>query len=109
MVWKAVRIGLMVCWLSQAAQAATTERNIWNEAGYGTLAMVTNLGYMPVKLVYGLIGTLTGGLAYLVTVGNVDVAKSIWNPSVGGTYVVTPAMLRGDEPLLFNGASYSKE
>jgi len=50
---------------------------------------------------------LTGGLAYLLTVGDTETAQKVWSPSVGGSYVITPAMLRGDEPILFNGPSYS--
>jgi hypothetical protein len=48
-------------------------------------------------------------MAYLLTVGNLDTAESIWSPSLGGTYVVTPAMLRNEEPILFSGASHSQD
>ncbi|MFQ5665288.1 MAG: hypothetical protein ACE5I7_02535 [Candidatus Binatia bacterium] len=100
---------LAVCLLAQVAAAATGRQgnDYWSDAGYGTLAVVTNLIYMPAKLLYAGVGTLTGGLAYLVTVGDTDAANRVWSPSVGGTYIVTPAMLRGDEPILFSGASYS--
>jgi len=89
---------------SQASSLPTT----WSDAGYGSLAVLTNLLYMPLKIVYGTVGLVTGSLAYVCTVGNDDVAMSIWDPSLGGTYVVTPAMLRGDEPVLFSGPSHSK-
>lgn len=109
MVRRLILGGVMVCLLSRVALAETKESNYWSDAGYGTLAVVANLLYMPAKIVYAMLGTATGGLAYLVTVGNGDVAESIWSPSVGGSYVVTPAMVRGDEPILFNGASISKD
>ena len=109
MLRKVALVGLVMCWLAHAARAETTHSNCWSDLGYGSLAMVTNLVYMPTKLVYGLIGTVTGGLAYLVTVGNADVAQSVWDPSVGGTYIITQAMLRGEDPILFNGPSYSKD
>ncbi len=73
------------------------------------LAVVANVVYMPVKIVYAGLGTLTGGLAYLLTVGDTETANKVWSPSIGGSYVVTPSMLRGDEPVLFNGPSYSSE
>ena len=91
-----------------AAPASASSFN-WGDAGYGTLAVVTNIFYMPAKLVYASVGLVTGGLAYVLTVGDDDTAKSIWSPSLGGTYVVTPAMLRNDEPILFSGASHSKD
>jgi hypothetical protein len=89
---------------SQPARAAG--ESYGRDAGYGTLAVVTNVLYMPVKLVYAGLGAVTGALAYVLTVGNTDVAESVWSPSLGGTYVVTPAMLRGDEELLFSGPSH---
>jgi len=109
MLRRLILVGLLLCLLSQVALADTKDSNYWSDAGYGTLAVVVNILYMPVKVVYGTLGTLTGGLAYLVTVGDADTAQSIWSVSVGGSYVVTPAMLRGDEPILFNGTSYSKD
>jgi len=65
------------------------------------------VGYIPVKLVYALLGGLTGALAYGLTGGNYGIAQSIWTPSLGGTYVVTPPMLRGDEAIYFSGESQS--
>lgn len=91
----------------QPAAAASSE-SPWSDAGYGTLAVVSNILYMPVKIVYASVGLVTGGLAYVLTVGDDDVARTIWSPSLGGTYVVTPAMLRNDEPILFSGTSHSK-
>lgn len=107
MLRKLMVIGLLVCLLSPAALAETQSTSYWGDAGYGVLCVFANLLYMPAKVVYAGVGTLTGGLAYALTAGNTDTAKSIWSPSLGGSYVVTPGMLRGDQPILFNGPSYS--
>jgi len=106
---KMVAVAGLLAVLSQAAWAAGTakESSYWSDAGYGSLAVLTNVLYMPTKVVYATLGTITGGLAYLLTVGDTETAERIWSPSLGGSYVVTPAMLRGDEPILFNGESYS--
>ena len=93
---------------TQDAQPGKSSNSTWSDAGYGSLAVLSNLFYMPAKIVYGTLGLVTGSLAYLLTVGDSDVAMTIWDPSLGGSYVVTPAMLRGDEPVLFSGPSYSK-
>jgi len=79
-----------------------------SQAGYGTLAAVSNLIYMPLKLGYAAVGGVTGALAWMVTIGNTDVAESVWAPSLGGTYVITPAMFRGEEEFLFSGPSHEK-
>jgi len=111
MMRRLVVVGVLVALLSGMASAETKDTkesgSYWGDAGYGTLAVVANVLYMPAKIVYAAVGTITGGLAYICTVGDTNTAQRIWSPSVGGSYVVTPAMLRGDEPVLFNGPSYS--
>jgi hypothetical protein len=103
------RIVLTTMALCLWTQVAWGSNDFGRDAGWGSLAALCNFLYMPAKLVYGAIGGVTGGLAYLVTVGNEDAAKGVWAPSLGGTYVLTPEMLRGVEPILFSGASYSRE
>ncbi len=102
-------VGTFVFLLAQASLAQAKETHYWGDAGWGVLAVVANVVYMPVKIVYAGLGTLTGGLAYLLTVGDTETANKVWSPSIGGSYVVTPSMLRGDEPVLFNGPSYSSD
>jgi hypothetical protein len=120
MMWrKMLLVGLIVSVLSQVSIAQTTETqsqapvtetketHYWADGGWGLLAAVATMPYAPAKVVYAAVGTVTGGLAYILTAGDFDTAQRVWSPSVGGSYVITPAMLRGDEPLLFNGPSYS--
>jgi len=76
-----------------------------NEAGWGVLSVIANVGYMPAKTIYAVMGGLTGGFAYVCTGGSYDTASAIWEMSLGGTYAVTPSMLRGEEPILFAGGS----
>jgi hypothetical protein len=80
----------------------------WSDAGYGALAAFGTLLYAPAKIAYGTVGLVTGGLAYLLTIGDYDAAMGVWSPSLGGTYVLTPGMVRGEEPILFSGPSHSK-
>ena len=81
------------------AQAEGTLSNV----GYGLGAAFSSCVYSPVKVVYALAGALTGGIAYGLTVGNRDVADSIWVPSLRGDYVITPDMLKGTETVEFVG------
>ena len=75
------------------------------QAGWGLAAVGCNLLYMPAKVVYAAVGTFTGGLAYVLTLGNQHAVEVIWGPALGGTYVLSPAMVRGEEPILFFGES----
>jgi hypothetical protein len=74
--------------------------------GWGMAAVGTNVLYIPAKMIYAIGGGLTGLLAWGVSAGNSDVAMGILQPSLSGTWVVTPEMLRGDDPIMFNGPSY---
>ncbi len=73
------------------------------EAGMGAAAMLTTLVYGPVKLAYAATGGVVGGLAWLLTGGNSEVAVSILEPAVYGDYYVTPGVLRGEESIEFVG------
>ena len=88
-----------------AAPAAVRAEEPAESAGWGVLAVFANVGYMPVKTVYALMGGLTGGLAFACTGGDLETASSVWEPSLGGTYVLTPSMIRGEDSILFAGDS----
>jgi len=130
MMRRLLLVGLVVCLLSATARAggmsdtsaaggagtasgaaatSAKEPHYWSDAGFGFVAVIANIVYMPAKVVYGTLGLVTGSLAYVVTVGDSDTAQKVWSPSLGGSYVITPAMLQGDEPILFNGVSYSND
>jgi len=80
------------------------EAGYGKDAGMGVACVFINVLYMPAKLVYATLGGLTGGVAYLLTGLNYDVADRVWAPSLGGNYVVTPAHLRNEQTLYFSGA-----
>ena len=109
MVAVAVLTALLVANTVRAEVAeAEDDHRFASDFGVGVGAIVTNLFYMPTKFVYSTLGGVTGGLAYVLTGLNLDIANRIWVPSMGGTYVVTPAMLRGEEVLYFSGTTQPK-
>lgn len=95
--------------VSVAAFAATVgvapaaHAEFWEDAGWGSLTVLGNLGYMPAKVLYSGLGGLTGGLALGLTGGDMDVANKVWVPSMAGTYVLTPEMMRGEKEIAFVG------
>jgi hypothetical protein len=64
--------------------------------------VLANVFYMPAKLVYATLGGITGSFAYVLTGANYEVAERVWNPSLGGNYVLTPDQLRGSQPIYFS-------
>ena len=101
-------------WKMVAAAAVLSSTLLWSrpaaaessyeDAGWGVLTVLTNVVYMPAKMTYAALGGLTGGLALGLTGGDMQVAENVWTASLGGTYVVTPRMLRGDDPIAFAGS-----
>jgi len=66
-------------------------------------AGVTNVVYIPIKLVYAGSGGIVAGLAYLITAGDEKAFFGVWRRAAGGTYLVTPSMLEGKERFRFIG------
>jgi len=62
-----------------------------------------SLLYTPLKVGYAGLGGFMGGLAYLMTAGNEQVAQSIWDASLHGTYWLTAKHLQGEETIHFKG------
>ena|SRR5438105_15962723 len=73
------------------------------DAGWGTLTVLTNIVYMPAKIIYATAGGLTGACALALTGGDMATAETVWVTTMAGTYVVTPGMLQGQDPIAFTG------
>lgn len=104
--WKAILVIAAVCTMT-ATQSPAAERYV-EELTWGMGAVGANLLYFPVKLLYATGGGLVGGLAFGLTGGNLEAAQNVWSPSLGGTWVLSPEMLRGKQPILFSGESYER-
>jgi len=83
------------------AQAA--DDGLTNEAGIGTLSALATLIYGPTKIVYAVLGTVFGGIAWGLSGGDHDVMMAVVTPAVRGDYVVTPGVVRREDRLEFFG------
>ncbi len=92
---------------AEEAQLKPAEASVGEELGYGVGSVLASLFYSPVKVTYAGLGLLTGGLGFILSGGNTEVANNIINPAVRGNYVVTPRHLKGEEALIFIGPSSS--
>ena len=93
---------VVVCALAAALGGSSpAQAGYLEDAGWGSLSAFSNIGYIPAKLVYSVLGGVTGGLAYGLTLGDLDTSQNIWTTSMGGTYVLTPRMLRGEDAVAF--------
>ena len=89
--------------------AAEEESSPSNEAALGVGSFFLTLVYTPLKMAYAIGGGIVGGFAYALTGGNLETAQDVWEPSVYGTYVITPDHLKGNEPVRFFGVSAYEE
>ena len=100
----AVGAAMILVLASGPARAESSEAGkAGADFGVGLVTVLTNVGYMPVKVVYAVLGGVTGSLAYGLTGGNREVADGVWVPSMGGDYVLTTDMMTGEESVHFNG------
>ena len=77
LLWVVVGFCLMAR-LGAAQIQPVTQESPWTEGGYGMLALLCNVLYMPAKLVYSSLGLVTGGVASVLTVGDTDTALCVW-------------------------------
>src|SRR6202049_3996968 len=89
---------------NQAQVSQPPDDNVnWKGVGVGAGTVAGNIFYVPAKLVYGIVGGITGGASYVLTGGNTQTANTIWRSSLGGDYVLTPDMITGQQPVHFSG------
>lgn len=70
------------------------------EVGYGVGSVLGTLVYAPLKGAF----CILGGLGSLVTLPfSAEGAGKVAGASCGGTWVITPAVVRGEEPVKFVG------
>lgn len=101
MRWWRSKVAAGVLAVAVGAPGIARAASLWEDAGWGVLTVLSNVGYMPAKVLYATTGTITGGFAWVLTGGDTDVADRIWTPALGGDFVLTPAKLRGEEPIVF--------
>ena len=96
---------------SQETTSSTgnTEGGTASSAGMQAAAAVSTILYFPFKAAFAIGGGIVGGLAYAFSGGSEQTAKSIWDTSLRGTYIITPDHLQGNRPIRFLGVADSAD
>ncbi len=89
--------------LAQDAEAPSEDGSTASEAGLGAASLFLSIPYGVTKLAFAAGGGIVGGLAYIFSGADDAIAKNIWTTSMYGTYIITPAHLKGDKPIRFLG------
>jgi outer membrane lipoprotein SlyB len=92
---------------AKAYQGETTakEETTAQKVLYGTGSVLTSIVYCPVKTIYSIGGHAVGGVAYILTGGNKQTSRRIFDNAVKGDYFVLPSHLKGEKQLRFVGGS----
>ena len=80
---------------------AASGESVVQEAAYGAGSFFGTLLYAPAKLSFCVVGAVTSGLA--LPFGGTQTAGKMATAACGGTWVITPATLKGREPVRFVG------
>lgn len=91
------------------SSSADTQQGTASGAGMGAASAAATILYFPFKAAFAIGGGIVGGLAYVFSGFSESTAKSIWIPSMYGTYVITPEHLSGDRPVRFLGVAAENE
>jgi hypothetical protein len=103
-----VALGLLIALTGSPAIAAETSETATEGAGLQAASWLATVPYGAVKIAYALGGGIVGGLAWVWSGGNTEVAKAVWIPSMTGDYIMQPQNLTGEKPLHFVGGSSEK-
>jgi hypothetical protein len=72
-------------------------------AGVAVGVTAGNMWFLPSKAISMSIGALSGALSYVLTGGNAELTKQIWQDTSEGPYLITPSLARtsiGERPEL---------
>ena len=90
---------------SQSSLSSPSNLASPESAGLQAACWALTVPYGAAKMAYAIGGGIVGGLAWAITGGDTEVAKSIWIPSMTGDYIVQPQHLTGEKHLYFVGMS----
>lgn len=76
--------------------AGTTVEAVWQAASF-----LATIPYGAAKIGVAAAGGIIGGVGYVLSGGDLESSREIWRSFTDGTYVLSPAHLKGDEPVVF--------
>lgn len=101
-------VALLIILGGNPATAAERSETSPGVVALDATSWLLTIPYGAVKAAYAIGGGIVGGLAWVVTGGNREVAESVWVPSMTGDYIVRPENLSGERPIHFVGRGAGK-
>lgn len=102
---KRIFAGLIVFALvSQATPSwsGSASESTWEQAGYGAGSVLGTLVYAPLKATFCILGGIGGAFT---AIASPSTAGKVVGASCGGTWIITPDAVKGEEPVTFVGST----
>ncbi|WP_447985646.1 hypothetical protein [Nitrospira sp. Nam74] len=97
-------------WAEQTGAGANEQtENNGAQYGLGAASVFLTIPYGMAKFVFATLGGIFGGFTYAFSGANEKAAKSVWDTSLRGTYVITPEHLKGEKSVRFFGVPPESE
>jgi hypothetical protein len=99
-----VLFAALVLTLTAFSPASLKAQDPIETAGVSVGVTAGNLWFLPIKAISVTIGALSGALSYVVTGGNLELTRQIWQDTAEAPYLITPEVARqsiGDRPELY--------
>ena len=96
---------LAVLAVAAPASVATADSTA-QEVAYGTGSVLTTLVYAPFKATFCILGGVTGG--FTLPFAGPRTAEKVVSAGCGGTWAITPGVLKGEERVRFVGRNGSE-
>ena len=93
----------MLAGQAMAARAEAANDNAAAEAGYGAGSVLGTLVYAPFKATFCILGALGSGVT--LAAAGPDQAGRVATASCGGTWVITPDVVKGRQEVHFVGGT----
>src|SRR5438093_11522335 len=90
-----------VAWGQEKEEGSTEATE--SQGALGVAAALLTIPYSVFKVVFALSGGIVGGLAYVFSGAEETIAKTVWDVSVRGTYVITPDHLKANKAVRILG------
>lgn len=92
---------VLVVSITVAPAFGASEESTAQEVAYGAGSFFGTLLYAPFKLAFCVVGAVTSGLT--LPFGGPQTAGKVATAACGGTWVITPAALKGQQQVHFIG------
>jgi len=96
-------VGIAIAALAAAWPGAAAAESTSQDVAYGVGSVTTTLVYAPIKASFCILGAVTSG--FTLPFGGPRAAEKVASTACGGTWAITPAALKGREPIHFVGGA----